>query len=59
MHGYKVFQDGADFYRDSDGAHIWSAPFKVRDCDMTAAEKARSAFLAWCAELCFIPEFAQ
>lgn len=49
-----VHQDGADFYGTPVGndwaRHIWTAPFKVHDFDMPAAERARAAFIAWCAE---------
>lgn len=40
-----IEQDGADFFNDS-GFH-WRAPFKVRDFDMEAAERARTAFREW------------
>lgn len=53
-----VFQDGADFYQeDSDAGLLWSAPFKVRDFDSAAADRARAAFLAWCVEQAITPEW--
>lgn len=53
-----VFQDGADFYQeDSDAGLLWSAPFKVRDFDSAAADRARAAFLAWSVEQAITPEW--
>lgn len=40
-----VYQDGADFYHEERG-HLWSAPYKVADHDIAAAERARVDFLA-------------
>lgn len=47
-----VFQDGADFYAEEvevdEVTHLWTAPFKVLDRDMAAADKARTEFRTWC-----------
>lgn len=44
-----VYQDGADFYIREEGGpdsvlEVWSAPFKVSDFDMDAANRARGLF---------------
>lgn len=44
-----VFQDGAEFYAEPDGTVVWTAPFKVTDFDIKAAERARKMFLFWAA----------
>lgn len=41
------YQDGADFYDAETGDCLWSAPFKISDFDCDAADRAKTAFVAW------------
>jgi len=52
------FQDGADFYSEyGDEPHLWTAPFKVLDWDMDAADRARAAFFVWAKANDIQPDF--
>lgn len=53
----KCFQDGADFYRDSDGSLIVTAPVHVPDWSGAAASDARSWFQSYCIDHKLHPVF--
>lgn len=46
----RIEQDGAHFYDADTGQLVWSAPFRVRDFDVPAAQRARAAFKEWARE---------